>query len=88
MPKISRVGDADSGGGKIVKGAKTVFVNGLPAGLHVSPITPHGIGPHASAKTTNGSPTVFIEGSPVLRVGSGNSCGHPITQGSPNVFVQ
>jgi len=43
--------------------------------------------PHAAATTTEGSPTVFAEGSPVLRVGSGNSCGHSIVEGSPNVVV-
>jgi len=53
----------------------------------VSDITNHGHGPHGSAKTTSASPTVFAEGVAVLRVGSGNSCGHPIIDGSPDVFV-
>ena len=92
MPKLSRVGDTNQPGGKIVRGAGTVFANGIKVGLHVSAITPHAPWgtphpPHASAVTTNGSPTVFAEGSPVLRVGSGNSCGHSIVQGSPDVFV-
>jgi uncharacterized Zn-binding protein involved in type VI secretion len=87
MPQLSRKGDQDSGGGRIIRGAGTVFANGIPVGLHVSDITSHGIGPHASAKTTEGSPTVFVENCPVLRVGSGNTCGHPISQGSPDIFV-
>lgn len=92
MAKISRVGDTNQPGGAIVRGAGTVFANGLKVGLHVSPITPHAPygnphPPHASAKTTEGSPTVFAEGDPVLRIGSGNSCGHSIVQGSPNVEV-
>lgn len=87
MPKLSRKGDQNQAGGKIVRGASTVFANGIAVGLHVSPITPHGSGKHASAKTTEGSPTVFAEGDPVLRVGSGNDCGHSISQGSDNVFV-
>ena len=87
MPKLSRKGDKDSGGGKIVRGASTVFANGIAVGLHVSDITPHGSGPHKSAKTTSASSTVFAEGVAVLKVGSGNSCGHPITDGSPDVFV-
>ena len=87
MAKLSRKGDQDSGGGKIVRGAGTVFANGIAVGLHVSGITSHGTGPHASATTTEGSPTVFAEGVAVLRIGSGNSCGHPISQGSDNVFV-
>ena len=89
MAKLSRKGDANAAGGKIVRGAGTVFVNGIAVGLHVSDITPHNNfkGPHRSAKTTQGSPTVFCEGVPVLRVGSGNSCGHSITKGSPDIFV-
>lgn len=87
MPALSRKGDTDSGGGKIVRGAGTVFCNGLPVGLHTSDITSHGSGKHSSAKTTEGSPTVFAEGVPVLRVGSGNNCGHPINQGSGDTFV-
>ena len=92
MPNLSRKGDKNNAGGAIVRGAGTVLANGINVGLHVSPITPHSpFGkphpPHASASTTNGSPTVFAEGVPVLRIGSGNSCGHSIAEGSPDVFV-
>ena len=93
MAKLSRVGDANQTGGKIIRGAGTVFANGIKVGLHVSKLTPHAPWgkkhhpPHKAATTTEGSPTVFCEGSPVLRVGSGNTCGHSIVEGSPNVFV-
>lgn len=91
MPKLSRVGDTDQPGGAIIRGAGTVFANGIKVGLHVSPITPHAPWgsphpPHHNAVTTDGSPTVFAEGDPVLRIGSGNSCGHSIVQGSPDVY--
>ena len=91
MAALSRVGDTNQPGGAIMRGAGTVFANGIKVGLHVSQITPHApFGkphpPHNAAKTTEGSPTVFAEGSPVLRVGSGNTCGHSIVQGSPDVF--
>ena len=91
MAQLSRRGDANTTGGKIIRGAGTVFANGIGVGLHVSDITPHApFGkphpPHKAAKTTDGSPTVFAEGAPVLRVGSGNTCGHRIVEGSPNVF--
>lgn len=74
-----------------MRGAGTVVCNGIPVGLHVSQITPHApFGrphpPHRAAMTTEGSPTVFCEGDPVLRVGSGNTCGHSIVQGSSDVF--
>jgi uncharacterized Zn-binding protein involved in type VI secretion len=86
MPNASRVGDANQAGGRIVRGAATVFINGIRAGLHVSPITPHGKGIHAGPVTTDGSPTVIVEGCPLLRITSGNTCGHSIAQGSPNVY--
>jgi uncharacterized Zn-binding protein involved in type VI secretion len=88
MAKLSRKGDKNQVGGAIVRGAKTVFANGIAVGLHVSPITPHPKkGRHRAARTTDGSPTVICEGSQVLRVGSGNNCGHSIVQGSPNINV-
>jgi uncharacterized Zn-binding protein involved in type VI secretion len=87
MAKLSRKGDANAAGGKIIRGASTVFANGIEVGLHVSDITPHGKDKHKAAKTTEGSPTVFADGVAVLRVGSGNDCGHKITEGSPDVFV-
>lgn len=88
MAKLSRKGDANTKGGKIMQGAPTVFANGIAVGIHVSQITPHPKGkPHEIAKTTGGSPTVFADGKPVLRVGSGCSCGDNINQGSPDVFV-
>ena len=85
------MGDTNEPGGQIMRGAETVFANGIKVGLHVSQITPHAPWgkphpPHDAARTTDGSPTVFAEGSPVLRVGSGNTCGHRIVQGSPDVF--
>jgi uncharacterized Zn-binding protein involved in type VI secretion len=92
MPNLSRVGDKNQTGGAIVKGAGTVFANGIKVGLHVSPITPHAPWgdphpPHDNAVTTSASPTVFAEGQAVLRITSGNSCGHSIVEGSPDVFV-
>ena len=91
MAKLSRMGDTNEPGGQIMRGAETVFANGIKVGLHISQITPHAPWgkphpPHDAARTTDGSPTVFAEGSPVLRVGSGNTCGHRIVQGSPDVF--
>ena len=92
MAALSRKGDTNQVGGAIMRGAGSVFCNGIPVGLHVSQITPHAPWgrphpPHDAAKTTSASPTVFAEGVPVLKVGSGNSCGHSIVQGSPNVNV-
>ena len=87
MPQISRKGDIVGPGGKIKRGASTVFANGKPVGLHVSPITPHH-NDHKHAKTTAGSQTVFAEKCPVLSVGSPASCGHKVKTGSENVNVK
>ena len=92
MAGISRQGDANQEGGTIMRGAGTVFANGIPVGLHVSQITSHApFGkphpPHDAATTTSASDSVFAEGSQVLKIGSGNSCGHSIVQGSPDVNV-
>jgi uncharacterized Zn-binding protein involved in type VI secretion len=89
MAKVSRLSDTNQEGGRILRGAKTVYVNGIAIGLHVSRISGHGEDEHDenAAYTTEGSPTVFAEGVPVLRVGSGNSCGHRIAKGSEDVFV-
>lgn len=86
---LSRTGDTNQVGGKIIRGAKTVIASGLPVGLHPSPITPHPNyrGPHKRAVTTSASSTVFCEGFPVLRVTSGNSCGHSIVIGTNSVIV-
>lgn len=93
MPALSRIGDQNSTGGTILRGASTVFCNGLSVGLHPSTISPHApFGkphpPHAKATTTSGSATVICEGQQVLYQGVGNSCpGHSIVQGSINVIV-
>jgi len=87
---VSRLGDINSVGGKILRGARSVFVSGLPAGLNISPISPHlpwgkPHPPHAVSLTITGSPTVFCEYSPLLRIGSSTTCGHSIVQGSLTV---
>lgn len=93
MAGLSRQGDQNEVGGAIMRGAGTVFCNGKPVGLHTSKISSHAPWgrkshpPHQAASTTSGSGSVVCEGSPVLKVGSGNSCGHSIVQGSPDVNV-
>jgi uncharacterized Zn-binding protein involved in type VI secretion len=92
MSKLSRVGDKNQAGGEIMRGASTVFANGKKVGLRGSQLSEHAPygpphGPHVCATVTQGSPTVFANGLPVARVGSANSCGHSMVEGSNNVFV-
>lgn len=92
MPKLSRQNDQNAVGGKIMRGSQSVLVDNIPAGLHVSKITPHApFGnphpPHAAATTTTASKTILIDNVPVLHVGSTTSCGHSIVTGSPSVEI-
>lgn len=93
MPGIARVGDANSAGGKLTRGAGTVFLDGKPIALHVSPLTPHQPWgrphpPHENSRTTSGSSTVTCEGMPVVMIGSSTSCGHSIVGGSESTTAQ
>jgi uncharacterized Zn-binding protein involved in type VI secretion len=91
--KLSRKGDKNQVGGAIERGATDVLCNGIPVGLHVSPISPHAPWnrkrhpPHKKARTTSASTDVICEGANVLRITSGNSCGHSIVEGSEDVIV-
>ena len=92
MPAVSRVGDKNQAGGAIMVGASSVMVDGIPVGLVGDQITPHAPWgrphpPHDAARVTSGSSTVFIEGKAVAIIGSSNSCGHSIVEGSGSVFI-
>jgi uncharacterized Zn-binding protein involved in type VI secretion len=72
---VSRVGDTNILGGKIILGATTVLVEGRPAGLALtSPLTKK---PWALVLT--GNPTVLCEGRPIARVTSTTQSGPMIT---------
>jgi uncharacterized Zn-binding protein involved in type VI secretion len=85
MPKISRVGDKNSAGGAVIRGAETVFANGKRVGLHHTPFTPHR--KHKKSYSDSGSPTVFAEGFPVVRTSATTDGIHPLVEGSPDVYV-
>lgn len=89
MPSyLSRVGDHNGIGGKLIRGAKTVIAAGRPAALNPSPITPHPAGPaHKIAKTIPTPSTVIIEGSPIVKSGTMTTCKHSIITGSVTIIV-
>lgn len=90
MTQVHRLGDPNSAGAPVVSTAQgTVYANGILIAVDGSAVAPHlpFIPPHVGTVTANGSSTVFIEGIPVNRQGDADSCGHPRTSGSPNVFV-
>jgi hypothetical protein len=88
MPAAHRLNDTDTAGASITGIPQgTVFTNNLLASIDGSDVAGHGIGPHASPKTANGSSTVFITNIPANRQGDADTCGHPRADGSPDVFI-
>jgi uncharacterized Zn-binding protein involved in type VI secretion len=92
MPAVQTDGDSNSAGGVVSGGSASVRVNGKPVTLEGNPVSSHAPWgrphpPHDHATTTDASPTVFADGEPVLRIGSGTSCGHSIAEGSGDIFV-
>jgi len=92
MPQLCRVGDQNAAGGAIMGGAATVFANGIKVGQLGNQLTPHSPWgrphpPHDKATVTSASSSVYADGIQVARVSSSNSCGHSMSQGSPDVFV-
>lgn len=95
MPAVSRKGDPNGAGGVITGPCSSnVFANGINVSLPGDGVTPHApcplpAPPHCSASTSGGSPTVFANGKPIIRVGAdSDTCGHARAAGSPNVFCQ
>lgn len=90
MPKVARMGDANTGGGIILTiPQSTVFANGKLISVNGSKGTGHAPGIHAlyAWDTANGSSTVFIEGIAVNDEGDADTCVHTRTGGSPDVFT-
>lgn len=85
---MHRQGDPNTVGAVIIStNQSTVFANGILISVNDSPVAGHGLPPHASPFTANGSSTVFAEGIPVNRQGDSDTCGHSRASGSPNVNV-
>lgn len=88
MPNVQRVGDPNTAGGIVTSGVPTVRANGRLVVIPAQPVTPHGLGIHASPVTAGGSATVRAGGAPVIRTGVDlDTCGHARAAGSPNVRV-
>lgn len=92
MTAIARDQDTNEEGGAIISSASTVKVNGKLVALIGDTITPHAPWgpphpPHEAATITDGSGTVKADGKFVAWVNSGNTCGHSIQVGSPDVKV-
>ena len=87
---LSRLGDNNGIGGKLVRTAKSVIPSGLPVAISPGPITPHPGGFHHKAAKTIVTPkdaTVIAEGFPVVKSGTLTTCGHPIITGTKTIIV-
>lgn len=94
MPGAVRIGDTNSAGGSAAgSGAASVLINGRPACLKGTRVTPHpccgrkGCNKHCSAKTTSGSRSVLAEGIEINYIGSKDTCGHARATGSRDVII-
>ena len=92
MARVQRVGDQDSGGGRITQGENSVRVNGKPIAVVNAPVTVHlpSKGPkdhkHARTQASNNS-TVKANGKLVVVTGDTDTCGHKRVGGSPDVNI-
>lgn len=97
MAAASRKGDLSAGHGCfpptacIDAVATKTYINGILAQKQSSKFISHRCGkvvhPTSGRATTSGSGTVFIEGSPAIRIGDSIACGDTVGQGSPNVQI-
>jgi uncharacterized Zn-binding protein involved in type VI secretion len=81
MPQVHRLGDLNEDGGEITNIPQgNVYANELLISVDGSEVDSDDV-------TANGSPTVFINGIPVNRLGDEDEDGSPRAEGSGNVFV-
>ncbi|UTS51994.1 hypothetical protein [Synechococcus phage BUCT-ZZ01] len=96
MPAASRLGDLSAGHGcfpptnAVATPATSVYINGILALTVDGEFSAHTCGdtthPQSNRKVVSGSPTVFVEGKPLARIGDPIGCGDAVAEGSPNVF--
>ncbi len=91
MPRVHRVGDRNSAGGRITKGDKSMIVDGRPVAPIGSPVSPHKPCPkkkkHCRAKTAQGSNSFLVNGKKVTVENNKDTCGHTRVAGSPTFIV-
>lgn len=85
---LSRIGDINTGKGRLLRGARTVFASGKNVALNSSPLTPHPAGArHKVSKTIPRPSSIIIEGNPIVKVGTTTTCNHRILQGDRTIIV-
>ena len=86
---VHRRGDTNTAGGKALGGAESVLVNGQPIVVDGTGVGPHPpfLPPHLFTYTSNGLKNVIAENIPINVTGNMDLCGHPRSEGSPNVVA-
>lgn len=94
MLAVQRVGDRNSAGGVVLNGDDTVLINGRAVAIQGASVSPHpccgalGCPPtHCNAKTQSKASEILVNGVPVVLTDDIDTCGHPRSSGSPDVFV-
>ena len=85
---IVRVGDVNSGGGRVLSGEPSLRINGRDVAVDGSPVSCHtnNKGEHTHARCRAGQSNVTVKGKPIIFVNDVDTCGHIRVQGSPNTF--
>jgi uncharacterized Zn-binding protein involved in type VI secretion len=87
--QIVRVGDVNSGGGRVISGDPSVRINKLDVAVEGSPVTPHprpkGAIQHDIAQCRATESRIKVKGKRIILVNDIDTCGHARIQGSPNV---
>lgn len=94
MPNVALIGSMTSGSCSapptaINQGSSNVFVEGAACAFVGCGIVPHPRpkqSPHGGA-VSSGSPSVFVNGKPIARIGDSISCGDKIASGSGTVIA-
>lgn len=88
--KLVRKGDRNSAGGIALTGDESFIIDGRPACVVGTPVSPHPPCPdepgHCNAKTQQGEHTFILGNLKINVVGDVDSCGHARVEGS-NTFI-
>ena len=83
---IVRVGDVNSGGGKVLSGEPSLRINNREVAVDGSPVSCHtnNKGEHVHARCRASQSTITVRGKPIIFVNDTDTCGHIRVQGSPD----
>ena len=86
---IVRVGDVNSGGGRVLSGEPSLTINGRAVAVEGSPVSCHtnNRGEHTHARCHTTQSTITVKGKPIIFVNDVDTCGHVRIQGSSDTGI-